>query len=161
MVPTTPEELLDLTKTILHAAQFCFLITQDEMGQSCARLMQPFAPDWDLVIWFGTSPRSRKVRDIQRDERVTLAFAHAQDGAYVTLSGSASMVTDGAQRQCYWRDAFAAFWPAGPTGEDYLLVKFVPTRIEIMHIAQAVAPEPFGLRPVVLTQTETGWVLAD
>jgi hypothetical protein len=46
-------------------------------------------------------------------------------------------------------------------GDDYVLVKFIPRHIEIMHLVQGVAPEPFGLRPVVLTQTETGWVVAD
>jgi general stress protein 26 len=159
-MPMPPEQLLDLTKATLDVAQFCFLITQDETGQSCARLMQPFAPEPDLTIWFGTSPHSRKVREIQRDERVILGFAHAPEGAYVTLRGSASLETDVAQRQHYWRDAFAAFWPAGPAGDDYILVKFVPTRIEIMHIAQDVAPEPFGLRPVILDRTAAGWVIA-
>ena len=158
-MPKTPEQLLDLTRATIHAAQFCFLITQDETGRSSARLMQPFDPEPDLTLWFGASPHSRKVREIQRDERVTLGFAHAADGAYVTLSGSASLVTDIALRQRYWRDAFTAFWPAGPAGDNYLLIQFIPNRIEIMHLTQEVAPEPFGLLPARLDRTQAGWVL--
>ncbi|HEY5864239.1 MAG TPA: pyridoxamine 5'-phosphate oxidase family protein [Candidatus Tectomicrobia bacterium] len=155
----TPEQVLDLAHATLHAAQFCFLITRDEVGQSTARLMQPFAPEPDLTLWLGTSPHSRKVREIQRDARVTLGFAHIPDGAYVTLSGSAMLEADVVQRQRYWRETFAAFWPAGPTDDDYSLIKFVPTRIEIMHIAREVAPAPFGLRPVILHRTGSAWVI--
>jgi general stress protein 26 len=160
-MPMTSEQLLALTRAILSAAQFCFLITQDETGQSSARLMQPFDPEPDLTLWFGTSPLSRKVQEIQRDERIALAFAHPQDGAYVTLRGPAVLETDITQRQRYWRDEFTAFWPAGPTGDNYILVKFVPANIEIMHLAQAVAPAPFGRCPVRLNRTESGWSIAD
>ena len=155
-----PEALVEVARAVMEAAQFCFLITQ-EAGESRARLMQPFAPEPDLTVWLGTSPSTRKAQTIAQHPAVTLAFAHPQDGAYVTLSGAASLERDAEQRQRYWRESFAAFWPVGPMGEDYALIKVVPTRIELMHIAQAVAPEPFGLRPAILTRTEAGWASID
>src|SRR5688572_4243345 len=134
------ESLLELPRSTMNAAPFCFLITQDESGQSTARLMQPFGPEPELTLWFGTSPTSHKVQAVLRNERVTLTFAHPPDGAYVTLSGLASLERDGVKRQHYWRPEFAAFWPTGPTG---------------------VAPAPYGLRPVTLDRTGAGWVMID
>lgn len=156
-----PEQLLEITQATLKAAEFCFLITLGESGQAEARLMQPFEPEPDLTIWFGTSPTSRKVREIQKDNRVTLGYTQAQAGAYVTLIGTASIEDDTAKKQHYWREDFAAFWPVGPMSEAYSLIKFVPSRIELMHIGQEVAPEPFGLKPVILIRAGEGWELEE
>jgi general stress protein 26 len=155
----TLEQLLDLVKATLTTAEFCFLTTLAESGQAHTRLMQPFAPEPDLTIWFGTSPNSRKVQEIRRDPRVTLGYAHSPAGAYVSLIGTAALETDLALRRRYWREAFSAFWPAGPAHADYLLIKFVPVHIEIMHIGQQVAPEPFGLKPLILVRSGAGWVV--
>ena len=156
-----PEHLIEFTQATLKVAEFCFLITVSESGQAEARLMQPFEPEPDLTIWFGTSPKSRKVREIQRDNRVTLGYTHSEAGAYVTLMGTASIENDVAKKQQYWRDDFAAFWPGGSLSDGYALIKFVPTRIELMHIGQEVAPEPFGLRPAILTRTGEAWELQE
>jgi general stress protein 26 len=107
--------------------------------------MQPFEPQPNLIIWLGTSPKSRKVREIHSNDQVTLGYAYAQEGAYVTLTGTASIEDDKTLRQRFWRKEFADFWPSGPEDDDYALIKFVPSRIELMNIAQGVAPEPFGL----------------
>jgi general stress protein 26 len=153
-----PEDLLAITRDTIKAAEFCFLITLTPANQVHARLMQPYPPENDLTIWFGVSPTSRKVQEIQINPQVTLAYSFAEQGAYVTLHGSASVETNLALRQKYWRESFAQFWPAGPTGEDYALVKVIPTRIELMNIARRVAPKPFGLRAVVLVRHNDTWV---
>jgi len=154
-----PKYLIEVARATLKVAEFCFLITVNESGRAEARLMQPFEPKPDLTIWFGTSPHSRKVREIERDNRVTLGYTHSEAGAYVSLMGTASIENDGAKKQQYWRDDFAAFWPGGPLSEAYALLKFVPTRIELMHIGQKVAPEPFGLQPAVLVRDGEAWEL--
>ena len=155
----TPEELLDIARTTMQAAEFCFLITFAEKGVANARLMQPFDPEPDLAaVWLGVSPRSRKVREIERDEQTTLAYQYPQEGAYVTLLGTAAVEADLTLRQKYWRDSFEQFWPAGPAGDDYVLLKFAPARIELMNIARNVAPEPHGLRAVVLERSGEDWV---
>ena len=156
-----PKHLIEITQATLKVAEFCFLITVNKAGQAEARLMQPFEPEPDLTIWFGTSPTSRKAREIQRDNRVTLGYTHSQAGAYVSLMGTASIENDTAKKQHYWRDDFAAFWPAGPLSDAYVLIKFVPTRIELMHIGQEIAPEPFGLRPVILVRTGEDWEIEE
>lgn len=88
------EHLFAVAARTIRAAEYCFLVTLAASGQPHVRLMQPFAPEDDLTIWFGTNPQSRKIQEIQRDSRVALSFHHAAETAYVTLVGTAQMVDD-------------------------------------------------------------------
>jgi general stress protein 26 len=56
--------------------------------------VQPFGPDDDLTVWFGASPRSRKIREIRQDNRVTVTFEYADEAASATLLGEAAIRTD-------------------------------------------------------------------
>lgn len=155
------DSLLDITRTIMEKAAFCFLVTASPSGAINARLMQPFVPEAGLVVHFGASSGSRKVRELQRDAQATVAYQLPDEGAYVTLLGRATVETAAALRQRYWRDSFAAFWPEGPEKGDYAVIRFEPTRVEVMHIEQGVAPKPFGLRPTVLIEENGAWQQAD
>jgi general stress protein 26 len=101
------------------------------------------------------------VREIQHDWRASLAYAHAEVGAYVTLLGTATVVTDLDQRRHHWREAFRPFWPDGPEDHDYALIRFEPERIEVMHMEREVAPEPYGLQPAVLVRQGHTWLVAE
>jgi general stress protein 26 len=153
--------LLELTRSVMEKATFCFLITTAGSGALSARLMQPFAPESDLAVCFGASESSRKVGELQHDSRATLAYQLPAEGAYVTLQGEAGLDTDAAARERYWRESFSAFWPEGPDGSDYAVLRFQPERIELMHLDDGVAPEPRGLRPAVLVRAGDVWRLEE
>jgi general stress protein 26 len=157
----TGEYVLEVAKHTIIATEYCFLMTQGTAGQIHARLMQPFVPEEDLTLWFGTSPRSRKVRDIQQHNQVTVAFHQAIANAYVALGGSAQVEDNLTARQQWWREEWRAFFPAGPTGEDYVLIQVVPSRLEVMSFARQVTPAPFGLRPAVLVRRGDMWAMEE
>ena len=48
-----------------------------------------------------------------------------------------------------------------PDGDDYVLVKFIPLRIELMSFASGVLPKPYGLKPAAVVRSEDLWILAD
>lgn len=154
---TSPARLLQVTRSTMEAGGFCFLITLAGT-QVRARLMQPFPPERDLTVWLATSPRCRKVAEIGRHDQVTLAYADVEHGAYVTLAGKAEIETNSVLRQKYWREEFSTFWPDGPAGEDYVLIRFVPSRIELVNDAEGIAPEPRGLRAAVLIREDGEWI---
>jgi general stress protein 26 len=159
MAQLTAEYVHNIARQCIGATDYCFMITLNEQLDQAAdaRLMQPFAPEADLTIWFGASPRSRKVAQIQQHNQITVCYQNPTEPAYVTLLGTAHLEDDLALRQHYWRDDWLPFFPAGPTGDDYLLIKFVPTRIEVMHFAHEVAPDPYGLKPVTLVCAGDNW----
>ena len=137
----SPESLLQVARETLGYAQVCFLVTVDAAGRLLGRLMHPIDPEDDITIWLGTSPRTRKIEEIEAQ------------GKFIER--------DKALRQRYWRDAFSAYWPQGPGGEDYVLIRFTPARIELVNDSRGVAPEPYGLACVVLNRKDGGWVVAE
>ena len=155
------ELLLETAKSSIRSAEYCIFITLGEKGEANARLVQPFEPEPDMTIWFGTWSKSRKVREIQRDNRVTLAFHDREGTAYVTLLGSAQIESDTDLKRKYWREEWIGFIPQGPDGDDYVLVKFIPFRIELMSFGSGILPKPYGLKPAVVIRSEDLWVLAD
>lgn len=151
------EELLDITRHMIRAVDYCFLITLDDSGLPNARLLQHFKPDDSLTIWFGTSPKSRKIQELKRDNRLTVAFYHADETAYVILKGTARLVDDLDKRKTTWYEHWIAFFPAGPAGDDYMLIEFTPTQIELMNFAKSITPPPFGLQHVNLVRDGEDW----
>ena len=156
----TAADWLEVARITMEAKDYCFFVTLSESGHASARLMQPFKPEEDLTIWFGTSPRSRKVREIAANDHVTVTYENAGDHAYVTLRGQAQVERDLDARRKYWRQEWARFWPAGPGDEDYVLIKFIPSRIELMSIYRNVVPDP-RLQPAVLVREGDEWLAAD
>lgn len=161
MPPITAELLLETAKSSIRTAEYGFLITLGERGEAHARLVQPFEPEPDMTIWIGTWSKSRKVREIQKDSRVTLAFHDKEGTAYVTLQGSAQIESDIHKKRKYWREEWSGFIPQGPDGDDYVLVKFIPSRVELMSFSKGVLPKPYGLKPAVAVRSEELWVVGD
>jgi general stress protein 26 len=153
----TTAHWLDITKRIIEAADYCVLITSGDSGWANARLMQPFQPEEDWTIWFGASPRSRKVREIEANPQATVTYQDDREHAYVTLLGQARVERDLEARRRHWRVEWAMFWPEGPGSDDYVLIQFVPSRIELMNLSRRVAPGP-RTRPAVLVREGEEWV---
>ena len=153
----TLAQLMDVVRHTIEVAEYCFIITHDGKGHANARLMQPFGPDEDLNIWFGTSAGSRKVQEIQKYENVALTFSHAGESAYVTMKGTASVTSDAEIKQHYWRTSFFDFWPEGSQSEGYPVIKFVPIHIEVMNFNKKIAPEPYDLKPAILSRAGADW----
>ncbi len=159
MTELTAERILSVARASMLAAQNCFLITVTAAGRPAARMMLPFEAEDDLTVWLAASPSSRKVAEIRSDDRVALAYAHDEEGAYVTLLGTAT-IHDGLElRKRYWRRRFIRFWPEGPNGDDYVLIKVIPTRLEMLNDTHGITPDPYCLRAAVLVRRGDDWLL--
>jgi general stress protein 26 len=125
------DELIVAAREIIATARYCALITVDSKGRIHARTMDPFPPDENLVIWFGTNPKSRKVTEIRRHRRVTLYYFDRESPAYVTISGFARLVNNRAEKARRWKDEWKAFYPDRKKG--YLLIAVTPRELEIVN----------------------------
>jgi len=155
------QALLSAARAVMEGAEFCFLITHSRQGEMHARLMQPFLPEEDLSVWFGASRDSRKVREIEANHLVTLTYHYSAENAYVSIQGRASLTDELSLRKRYWRQRWFEFWPDGPEGGDYFLIQVKPYQIEIMDFKRGIAPEPYGLRPVILSRELDKWVVVE
>jgi len=156
----TAEQLLAKARELMKATEYCFFITESSGGHPHARLMQPYDPEADLTMYFGASPRSRKVQELCKQPKVSLAFYDQQQAAYVTLLGAAATTDDPVLRQKYWRANWNDLFPGGPESADYTLIKFVPERIEMMNYAHQAMPQPYSLHPTILKRDGQKWIVA-
>ena len=157
---SSPDDVLRAARATMKRKTFCVLATQGEHGVA-ARVLQPFPPEEDLVVWLGTSRSSRKVAELERDPRATLVYEDDDKGACVVLAGTITVVDTLAEREARFHATWFAFWPEGPRSDDYVLLRFEPSRIEVWDAARRITPEPFGLASMHLVKRGDGWAAAD
>ena len=148
--PPTRAEVLAAAETILARARYATFITLDSSGHPQARIVDPFPPERDFVIWVATNARSRKVAQVEADPRVTLTYFDADGQGYVTLIGTARIVRDAAEKARRFKDEWEAFYEDRHRGDDYLLIRVVPARLEIVSEALGMRNDPETWRPVLL-----------
>jgi len=124
------EALLKAAKEIINSTGTCALITQDKNGISRVRTMDPFPPEENLTIWFGTNPTSRKVAQIKQNKLVTIYYRDKDDSGYVTIYGKAILVDNQQEKNKHWKENWKSFYPNKK--ESYLLIKVIPIWMEIV-----------------------------
>jgi len=123
------DSLLTLARTIIDSAQSRTLITVDENGKPQARAMSTFPPEEDMVIWLGTSTRSRKVKQIKNNPNVMVYYFDTKSYSYVSVAGKARLVNDLEKKAHYWKKSWTRFYP--DPEKDYVLIEVTPERLDI------------------------------
>ena len=139
------DTLTTAAREIITTARYCALITLDSKGRAHARAMDPFPPDENMMVWFGTNPRSRKVSEIRRNNRVTLYYFDREGSAYVTISGVARLVNDPSEKTRRWKDEWKAFYPDREKG--YLLIAVTPQELEIVSEKKGIVGDAIRWTP--------------
>lgn len=153
----TPAEMLRAGREVMAGAEYCFLITVDAAGRPQARLMQQFPPDADFTVWMGTNPRSRKVAQIRANPKAALACSDPKGPGYLTLNGEARVVEDRAERRRHWRPDWDGHFPGGPEGANFVLVRFVPERLELISGKHGIGVKPGSLRAPAMVRRGGEW----
>lgn len=140
------DELLAAARRIIASARFATLVTVDPEGQPQARIVDPFAPDSQMVIWIGTNPRTRKVAQIEREPRVALSYFDAKSLGYATILGRAQVVENAEEKRRHFKPEWADYYP--DRDRDYVLIKVVPEALELISEKDGVGMvDPRSWRP--------------
>lgn len=83
-------------KELTEGIDFCMLTTIDS-GHLRSRPMSTQQADFDGDLWFFTSDDTHKVQEIEKDNRVCVAYSKPSDSTYVSVNGRASVVKDPAK----------------------------------------------------------------
>jgi PPOX class probable F420-dependent enzyme len=140
--------VLKAARELMEKARFCALVTIGEDGHPQARAVDAFAPAEDMTVWIATNPVTRKVRELAKDTRATLYYYEPSGPGYVTVLGRAVVVSDPAEKAKRWKDDWAAYYKDRNRGDDYVLIRVTPFRLEIAPSATATASQrPQGRFP--------------
>ncbi len=147
-VDSVRHQLLSVAREIMTSSGNCALITQDQDGRARVRVMDPFPPENDFTVWFGTNPKSRKVTQIKNDPRVTLYYFDHKASAYVTIHGIAQLVDDPNEKEIRWKEAWKLFYPDKPDG--YLLIKVTSEYLEVISESHGITGDPATWKPPIV-----------
>jgi general stress protein 26 len=102
--------------------------------------MDPFPPDEDMVVWFGTDRRTRKVQEIADDPRVTLYYPAPDADGYVSIYGTARLVDDPIEKARRWKEEWGRFYPDRES--TYLLIAVTPESMEVVSYSRGMFGDP-------------------
>lgn len=153
------DHCLQAARETINKTKYCFMISSGAGGWSSARYVEPIVEKDFSALWIGTNPNLRKIKEIQENPKVTLAFGNHQERANIVIYGEASLKTDITLRKKYWKGVWRLFFPSGPAGDEYVLIKVQPLKMEIMSFHRNIVQEPFGLKPIVLNYKNSEWIL--
>ena len=122
------KKIKEAARKIMTSVETCALITLDKEGRPRARAMDPFAPEDDFTVWFGTNANSRKVAQIKNDPRVTLYYLENNDAGYLMIYGTAELIDDAKEKEKRWKPEWEAFYPNDR--KDYLQYRLSGTAKE-------------------------------
>jgi general stress protein 26 len=145
------DAVLRAAREVIGAARYATLATIDDLGgYPYSRIVDPFEPEPDFKIWIGTNADSRKVRQVERNPRVTLLYFDAAKQHYVAITGSAAVVRDAAEKARRFKPEWKAFYKNGGSGDDYVLLQVTPLSLEIVAESLGMKNDPATWRPVTI-----------
>lgn len=113
------EKLRGLIKD-MHVAM---LTTQGEDGRLFSRPLGTQGVERDGDLWFVTGFDSEKVREIEANPQVNVAYASKDHNTYVSISGTASVTRDRAAIEEHWTPAMSVFFPEGKDDPNLCMLR--------------------------------------
>ena len=119
--------LKENAQIILKESKTCVLTSISDDGTPSSRVMDPYIPNNDFIVFLVTNPKSRKVFEINKDPRVVLTFQNPN--GYVTIKGTVSIINDLNEKNKFWKDDWTPYYDSK---ENALLFKVKPISLEIV-----------------------------
>jgi len=110
--------------------KFASMTTVELDGDLHSRPMSTHDMEPDGTLWFLTYKNSNKVRELQQNQHVSLAYSDHVSDTYVSAAGLASVVDDRQKIHELWSDVLKAWFPNGPDDPNITLVKVKPHQAE-------------------------------
>lgn len=134
---TIPRDtLIKAAIEIIKTNPYCALVTIDSNGLPQVRTMNPFPLGNEIVIWFATSRKSRKVSEIKNNPKVCVYYAdHSAAKGYVNISGTAVVIDDKELLLKMKRD----YWNNIPDWQNkFVLIKITPKTMDIINYQRGI-----------------------
>lgn len=146
----TREETLEKLNLLIKDIKIAMLTTIDG-NVFRSRPMATQEAEFDGELWFFTSRLTHKAEEIEKDNRVNVAYAAPEDNRYVSMSGTAEIVETRVKIEELWNPLYLAWFPKGLDDENLILLKVSVEQAEYWDAASSSLVEAFGLLKSLLT----------
>ena len=150
------EESIDKIKELTEGIDFCMLTTLDG-GMLRSRPMSTQEFEFDGDLWFFTSDNTHKIDEIQKDNRVNVAYSKPEDNKYLSVSGKAEVVKDRAKIEELWSPVLKAWFPEGLDDPHLCLLKIPVEQAEYWDAPNSTIVQLFGMVKAIATGTEADY----
>ncbi len=118
-------EALEKVRELLTSFQIAMMVTASDEAVSARPLgVVGGADPFDGTLWFITDNRSGKVRAIESGAQTSLIFQNEKDGAFLHLTGRASVVVDRARLAELYTPVQRTWFPDGLDDPNMTLIRF-------------------------------------
>ena len=148
------EKLREMIKDI----DFCMLTTIDEDNDLHSRPMSLNREvDETGHLWFFTSASSHKVSEVNRSPKCNVSFAAPDDNRYVSITGTAQLVTDKRKIRELWKPILQAWFPKGTADPDLALLCVEIEKAEYWDSPSSKVTQVVSFVSALVTGESAGW----
>jgi len=126
--------LKDTAKLIIDESKTCVFSTIDSSGGPSSRIMDPFIPNNDFIVYLVTNPKSRKVSEIKNNKKATLTFQNPN--GYVTIKGKSFLIRDLDIKKKYWKKEWTPHYK--DIDKNAILIKVIPVSMEVLNSSKGI-----------------------
>jgi general stress protein 26 len=144
-------------KKLAHMIQdidFTMMTTLGSDGSLYSRPMSTQKIDeehFDGKLWFFTKKDSPKVHELEKNQKVNLAYAHTGHHRYVSVAGVANIVLDRQKMKELWRPVYQAWFPEGLEDPQLCLISVDIMSAELWDSPGGKIIQAIGFMKAVLT----------
>lgn len=109
-------------RTLIKKAKFAMLATKGPDGRYHARPMATSEAEFDGTIWFLTYAETGKTHDIETEPEVLVTYSD-NDNAWISVTGTGSILRDREKVKELWSPAYKAWFPKGQDDPNIAIVK--------------------------------------
>lgn len=121
------EQAIDKLKELIKSESICFFCTKLTKQPIMTRPMSTQQVDDEGNIWFMSSLKSKKNAEIQSDNSVQLMYSNASNYEFLSVYGTATIITDREKIYEMWTPFAKAWFKDGKDDADISLLKITPT----------------------------------
>ena len=99
---------------LIRDIDICMLVTSDGHELRGRPMSNNGEVEFDGDCWFFAFRDSAKVRQIEAQPRVELAYIATERGAWVSIEGTAEVVADEEKKRALWVDDLRMWFPRAP-----------------------------------------------
>ena len=150
------EEAIKKIQELTEGIDFCMLTTMDG-GVLRSRPMSTQDADFTGDLWFFTSEDTHKIDEIEKDNRVAVAYSKPGDSTYLSVSGKGSISKDRARMEELWSPVLKAWFPDGLNDPKLCLLKVEVEQAEYWEGSSSTLVQLFGMVKAIATGQEADY----
>lgn len=125
-------------------------VTQGE-GKLYSRPIAYAEVDSENNVWFFTDINSNKIANIIANNQVNFSFANHAANEYVSLSGTAEIITDPEIMDEKWKFYMRAWFPEGRDGDRLSLIRVEPETVEYWDGSRSKVVQAYDVAKALVT----------